>query len=386
MSTEEQWIKQLKKELKTETLSEFQSTIEDIDWAYEHNNVSLPSFDFSNTDQTSCLFFSYYKVINALQSNSEILQDLNQGTQGLLVCWDKTPELDQLFKGVLFEYIHTRVVVSNSEDLVLVNQWVMKNKPANFTVEFSAIQENTSLRIDGFSSYAVGANAWQELSYVCHELETQLPTIPPNQEIVAEFGIGENFLFEVAKLTAFQWLSEAILTKFGRKDITITLRARLGWRNKSFGELHTNQIRQSSEVLCALVAGVNQLCISPYDQCFEEKPSALSRRMAINIGHILKEEAHIDWFSGLTKGSYITTYLIHELCNKVWDTLRSSDNVKDELLSAIQVTISKRKMRIHEHSDRFIGINHLTNSNEKKTYNDQARGVFGLPYLFFETI
>jgi methylmalonyl-CoA mutase len=181
-------------------------------------------------------------------------------------------------------------------------------------------------------------------------------------------------------------LSEALLTKHARKDLNITLRARLGWRNKSVGELHTNQIRQSSEALCALVAGVNQLCITPYDQFFEKDSSELSRRMAINIGHILKEESHLDWFNGLMKGSYISTHLIHQLCNKVWEELSLKEGFEDKLKAAILATISLRQMRISEQSDRFIGINYLVNPSEKQTYSHKETGAFGLPYLFFETI
>ena len=386
MSQQEQWVNQLKKELKSETLSEFQSDIEGLRWEFTDNNESLPSFDFSNTSNTSCTFYSFYKVNDAKESNIEILKDLNQGTQGLLICWDKLPDFDQLFKGVLFEYIQTRLIVRNSEDLAHINQWISQRNPANFMVEFSTFQKDTSLRIDGFSLYAVGANSWQELSYVCKELEIHLPKIPQHQEITVEFGVGENFIVEASKITAFQWLSEALLTKHARKDLNITLRARLGWRNKSVGELHTNQIRQSSEALCALVAGVNQLCITPYDQFFEKDSSELSRRMAINIGHILKEESHLDWFNGLMKGSYISTHLIHQLCNKVWEELSLKEGFEDKLKAAILATISLRQMRISEQSDRFIGINYLVNPSEKQTYSHKETGAFGLPYLFFETI
>lgn len=386
MSQQEQWVNQLKKELKSESLSEFQSEIEGLRWEFKDNNESLPSFDFSNTNNVPCTFYSFYKVNDAKQSNIEILNDLNQGTQGLLIRWDNIPDFDQLFKDVLFEYIQTRVMVSNTEDLVHVNEWIRQRNPANFMVEFSLCLKDTSLRIDGFSVYAVGANAWQELTYVCEKLETHLPTIPQHQEITVEFGVGENFIIEAAKITAFQWLSEALLTKHGRNDLNITLRARLGWRNKSVGELHTNQIRQSSEALCALVAGVNQLCITPYDQFFEKESVGLSRRMAINIGHILKEESHLDWFNGLMKGSYISTHLIHQLCNKVWEELSMKKGIEDRLKSAILATISTRQRRINNQSDRFIGINHLIDSSEKPTYSHIETGAFDLPYLFFETI
>ena len=168
-------------------------------------------------------------------------------------------------------------------------------------------------------------------------------------------------------------------------DLNITLRARLGWRNKSQGELHTNQIRQSSDALCALVAGVNQLCITPYDAMFAVNPSALSRRMAVNIGHLLKEEAHLDWFHGLTKGSHIATYLVHQLCNKAWEALAWPDPFEARLKASVETTIGCRIQRIKDQSDRFIGINYLHTPGENPMSKAPEFGAFGLPYLFFET-
>jgi methylmalonyl-CoA mutase N-terminal domain/subunit len=108
--------------------------------------------------------------------------------------------------------------------------------------------------------------------------------------------------------------------------------------------------------------------------------------MAVNIGHILKEESHLDWFNGLIKGSYITTHLIHQLCDKVWEELTLTEGFEDKLKSGIQATISLRKMRISDQSDRFIGINYLMNTSEKQSYCPKETGALGLPYLFFETI
>ncbi|MFM1809403.1 MAG: hypothetical protein RLZZ382_628, partial [Bacteroidota bacterium] len=69
MSQQEQWVNQLKKELKAESLSEFQSDIEGLRWEFTDNNESLPSFDFSNSSNATCTFYSFYKVKDAKQSN-----------------------------------------------------------------------------------------------------------------------------------------------------------------------------------------------------------------------------------------------------------------------------------------------------------------------------
>ncbi len=384
MSLQEQWVNQLKKELKTDSLSEFHSEIEELSWKFSDNNNRLPTFDFSSNYNTSCVFYSYYKVANAKHSNTEILKDLNQGIQGLLICWDEAPNFDVLFDGILFEYIQTRVIITGHEDLNKINQWIAKVKPANFTIEYPEHTPETTLLIDGFAMYAIGANAWQELAFVCNNLITCLPNIPQNHGLTIELGIGENFMIEAAKITAIQWLCEAILTKHHRTDLQINLRAKIGWRNKSNREIHTNQIRQTSEALCALVAGVNQLCITPYDQMFNEGATELSRRMAINIGHILREESHLDWFNGLIKGSFITTNLVHQLCNLVWSNLGLAEGFDEELKSKTKATIALRHQRINDQIDRFIGINYLVNPKEQCELKSQEVGAFGLPYLFFE--
>jgi len=385
MSLQEEWVNQLKKELKSSELRTFHSEIEDLRWEFTDNNTLLPSFDFSLKYHADLTFFSFYKVIDSIESNREILQDLNQGTQGLILCWDILPDLHELFKGVMFEYIQTRIIISNPEELLIINHWIGENNPKNFTVEFMGHGTDTVQRIDGFSMNAIGSNAWQELSFVCQQLVQQLSVLPKNAPLVIELGVGENFMIEAAKITAFHWLCEALLTKHNRMDLNITLRARLGWRNKSHEELHTNQIRQSSEALCALVAGVNQLCIPPYDAMFTANSTALSRRMAVNIGHLLKEEAHLDWFHGLIKGSHIATHLVHQLCNKVWDALAWPDAFEDRLKESVEATIACRIQRINDQSDRFIGINDLYTTGENRKSKAQQIGAFGLPYLFFET-
>jgi methylmalonyl-CoA mutase len=385
MSLQEEWVNQLKKELKSSELRTFHSEIEDLRWEFTDNNTLLPSFDFSLKYHADLTFFSFYKVIDSIESNREILQDLNQGTQGLILCWDILPDLHELFKGVMFEYIQTRIIISNPEELLIINHWIGENNPKNFTVEFMGHGTDTVQRIDGFSMNAIGSNAWQELSFVCQQLVQQLSVLPKNAPLVIELGVGENFMIEAAKITAFHWLCEALLTKHNRMDLNITLRARLGWRNKSHEELHTNQIRQSSEALCALVAGVNQLCIPPYDAMFTANSTALSRRMAVNIGHLLKEEAHLDWFHGLIKGSHIATHLVHQLCNKVWDALAWPDAFEDRLKESVEATIACRIQRINDQSDRFIGINDLYTTGENRKSKTPQIGAFGLPYLFFET-
>ena len=74
MSLQAQWVNQLKKELKTDSFSEFQSEIEGLSWDFSDNNKHLPNFDFSSKYNTPCVFFSYYNVVNEKHSNTEILK------------------------------------------------------------------------------------------------------------------------------------------------------------------------------------------------------------------------------------------------------------------------------------------------------------------------
>lgn len=392
MTNKSDWEQRLKKEFKGEEIPRFHSEIEGLSWDFSDHSCPLPHFDFSDQFGGEWELLSYHNVTNDLQSNLEILKDLKHGCDGILIEWSNKPNLTDLFNEVLFEHIQTRIEIKSLEDLKWVEDWHQKVQAKNVLFETTDLSLKSQIvkllpKINGFNIYSAGGNAQQELTYVLWQLEQWLEKGQCN-EVVVELGIGENFVIESSKFVAFQWLSHALLNKRKAK-INIQLRAKTGWRNKSQNEVHSNQIRQTSEALSAILGGINQLCITPYDFKFKVQKVEISRRMALNVSHILKEEAHLDAFKGLFQGSYIAHCIIHQLCNKTWTALefiKSEERGINYLNQEIQKTNLKRKEHYSSGKTEFIGMNFLVNPNEEKETFQEEINALGLPSFYYQNL
>lgn len=384
MSNEKQWIEQLKKELKSQTISKQTIEIEDLSWEVTDNNTLKSPIQPQKKIDTEWKFYGYHIVENSAKSNVDILQDLNQGASGLLITFDTIPDFNTLFNGVLFEYISVYIRLTNQACYEATNEWIEKTNPKNVHLESSdlnmALAKNL---VSGYDIYAIGGNCWQELSFVIYQVEKHLLT--SSESIIVEFGVGENFIAEVAKINGFHWLLSALKAKHNAPNFSVIVRARLGWRNKSINELHTNQIRQTSEALSAILGGIHQLCIPPHDLKFTKEPQTLIRRMAVNTAHILKEESHLNGRSDIAQGSYILNHLSHQLCDKAWE-VSQTENINELLINHINLTRALRIKRINNSLDNFIGINPSDNPTPELVHGSNETGAFHIPDFYYATL
>ena len=388
MASEEYWKEVLLKEVKSLQAAPSWLELEELSWDITLNNQGKSPFLAPSLGQQGWNFLSYFYIQNEARSNDEIIADLNQGSPGLLIAWDQIPDLSKVMKGVAFKYIHTHIKISSESDLMYLESWMnLENAPFIFleSSNFSLRSEKLSVipLVSGYSTYAIGANAWQEVAFVVAELNRLLKLEKTPEKLIIELGVGENFLVESAKFTSVQWLSEAIKNKYKCQNLKIELRARLGYRNKSGQEPITNQIRQTAEALCAVSAGIHQLCIPPYEG---NQANNHVRRMAINIGHILREEAHLNWYQSLTYGSYAVNELSTQICDKVWAFMNNHSFATNVLKDHILKTRAIRIKRFNEKEDKFIGMNHLAQEGDHKYKFNTEIGAFGLPPFYYGSL
>lgn len=392
----EVWENHIQKELKTVDIKPFTDSIEGVSWDYSNNNPSEQPTDFNHIlpKKNPWKLTSYHFVENEKKSNQEIRNDLNFGAEVLLVTWEK-PEIDFdiLFEGVEFAYIQTYVEIEDDSLLTHLTEWFAKKQPAHFTL--LTHNQGTSFKslpcltkIDGFDAYSAGANGVTEISWMLYQFE-ELLKIPSTQSAYFEVGIGENTFTEIAKIKSLQVLIECLKVKHGKPDFKTLLSAKTGWRNKSLKDVHTNQLRHTNESLIAILSGVDLLCITPYDFLDEKGPTEFSRRMAMNVSNLLKEEGHLDYYSQITQGSYITDHLTQQMCDKVWGNLnylQSTTPLEKQVLQWIQENIEERERSIETKALKMIGINCFLNDSELKPSRKTPHSKLGLPYYFYEKI
>ena len=343
----EDWLKKVEKEIGSNNFEAFNDEIEGISWTIRDNIV--PPLGFPKIKNSTCEIdaFSFHSVKDESLCNEQILHDLNHGANRLLITWEQIPNLELVFKNVLFEHVKTNIAIDNPKDLPAFYAWYQAENPVNLTVE-TVFDPDTSFsncvrKIAGFDVYAVGGNCFQELMFIAHELY-EVTGSNKNQNIIIEIGVGENMVFEAAKMIALKWLIEAI-KKSQLATMEITIRAKLGWRNKSQSSSHTNQIKQTTEALSAIMGGVNELCITPYDFYYSHVPDPFVRRMAVNIAHILREESHLNRFIGIDQGSIVILNIAKTFADRCWENLEKLPNPTESLKQMVAETIRLRNFK-----------------------------------------
>lgn len=341
------WIDQLKREYKNHELPEFNNEIEGISYSFKEQTTPIKGWKscYLNTQKT--FPYSFHHIQDILTARATIMHDLNHGCHGILLTWNDTPDLDQLFQGVHFEYVQTVLCLPKWVNLTPILQWVERNNPRNFYLEsgleeLPAPDQSIGYVISGFDAYSSGANAWQELLYVAHYLEQFLHK-KSSRPITIEMGIGENTVIELAKFRAMDWLIQSLCEK-NQHFPTVKLRCKTGWRNKTSDHVNDNQIRQTMEALCGLISGTHECCVTPYDFAYSKTLDYFVRRMALNAVHILEYEAQLNFERSFHQGSRIVQHHAIYMCDKVWSFLSetSSSTFEEQFIQELDKTIQLR--------------------------------------------
>lgn len=377
----EAWLAQLKKEYKNHELPEFKNEIEGISYSFIDQTTPIKGWQsrFLNTQKTAT--YAFHRIEDMSSARANLLHDLNHGCEGILLTWEETPDLDQLFQGIHFEYLQTVLSLPRKVDLTSVLHWMNRNQPKNLFLE-SGIEElavtdqSVGYVISGFDAYSSGANAWQELAYTAHFLE-QFLTVKSSRTITLEMGVGENTVMELAKFRALDWLVQAICEKIQHFP-PIKIRCKTGWRNKTNFQVNDNQIRQTLEATCALLSGVHELSVTPYDASYADTSDFLVRRMALNTVHILENEAELNRGKSFFHSSLIVQHHAQWLCDRVWSVLENpnTDGFKNYLQQEIETTNQLRKQRKKQSNEPVTPVITLRD----------VSGVFGGNGVYFQNL
>ena len=171
--------------------------------------------------------------------------------------------------------------------------------------------------------------------------------------------------------------------------IELQLIAKTGFCNKSLADPYTNLLRLSTEGLSAIMGGAAFVCLQPYDALSTAGASAFARRMTLNIGNLLSEEAQLSILNDPLSGAYAIEQLTLALSKKSWSLLCELDaepsNAEQTLISEITHTRAIRTEDFKSGKDILIGINAFPNEFESpKAEWSALPTALGFPYLIFE--
>jgi methylmalonyl-CoA mutase len=253
-----------------------------------------------------------------------------------LVCPDDSGKCAEIFAEYVSEgkWANENVVASASLDPI--GTFILKGKLTKDAIsKLKPVVEKTKdvpqfrvIGVHGKIFANSGSSIVQELAFSLAqgaEYLTQFTELGMNIDDVAKtikfnFGIGNNYFMEIAKLRAARLLWAQIVKAYNpASDCAAKLIAHCETSryNKTIYDPHVNMLRTQTEAMSAALGGAHSITVLPFNAIYEE-PSNLSERVARNQQILLKEESYLDKVSDPAAGSYYIENLTASIVEQAW--------------------------------------------------------------------
>jgi methylmalonyl-CoA mutase len=354
-----------------------------------------------------------FLVENLKETNKLILEALMNGVDSIyLIAKDEEKiNFTDLLENVSMEYIETNFQckteeqtkdflehLENNEGFVVnqvYQQYIAENQKENVSKPFC---------VSGYLVQQTGANCIQEIAVMLsegHELIVkQINAGLSIDQAVSNIhfltGIGSGYFFEIAKLRAFRTLWCAIVSAYqpdleSSKEANIT--SKTGFTHVTINDPYTNLLRQTTQIMSAGISGANGILAMPYNWFQKNAELSETRRQAVNISLILKEESYFNRVMDPGAGSYFLDELTTILSDKAWLLFQELDSLggieNQDAIHSIQTKISKtvtiRKSKIEKNEHKLIGKNIFLNPEKVNAqWDPMPNGWNGIPRLVLE--
>ena len=189
------------------------------------------------------------------------------------------------------------------------------------------------------------------------------------KNIKFNFGISSNFFMEIAKFRAARMLWAEIVAAYKPACLCaakIASHAETSKFNLSIFDAHVNLLRTQTETMSAALAGVDSICVTPFDATYKESDE-FSERIARNQQLLLKEESHFDKITDASAGSYYVENLTSSIAEQAWKLFKEVEAeggfyvaVKNgSVQNGVNASGNARRREI------LLGTNQYPNINEK---------------------
>jgi len=284
-------------------------------------------------------------------------------------------------KNISFKNIKGSICLDLLGELLITGNWNNDEK-TDFEELYSINSIPSSLKtisINGLNFNNAGATSIQELAFSFSEAVTYLNYLTERgldaailaSKIQFNFGIGSNYFFEIAKIRAAKILWKLILKEYGVTNNDIYIHSTTSATNYASFDAHNNILRATTEAMSAIIGGCNSLTIVPFNSNYEES-NYFSKRIAINIQHILKEEAFLNKVSDASKGTYFMEALTDEMVEKSLLLFKEIEkkggflnNIRNGLIQNTIHEVANQKQEEYNSGKRtLLGVNkHQNKSN-----------------------
>lgn len=207
-----------------------------------------------------------------------------------------------------------------------------ENDITSLIQEMASQSDYKSLFVDGAFYHNCGATIIQEVGIALAIASEYLARTPEkdrkktSHKIFLNLSIGALYFPEIAKLRATRLLWTTLMNAYGIENPNpVTIHSTTSIWNKSVADAHNNMLRVTTEAMSAVLGGTDLLIVHPYNRHFET-PDIFSKRIARNVNHVLKEEAHFTKVANPASGSYYLEKMTDQIAKKAWDFFQQIEN------------------------------------------------------------
>ena len=187
----------------------------------------------------------------------------------------------------------------------------------------------------------------QGAEYLTQLTESGLSIDEVAKNIKFNFGIGNNYFMEIAKLRAARLLWAKIVEAYNpenEESAKLIAHSETNTYNKTVYDPYVNMLRTQTEAMSAALGGANSITVLPFNAIFEDT-TEFSERIARNQQLLLKEESHLDKIADPSAGSYYIESLTDSLADQAWKLFLEIQKRKADLLLLLKKVLFKRKLR-----------------------------------------
>jgi len=145
-----------------------------------------------------------------------------------------------------------------------------------------------------------------------------------HKNIQFSLTVSDDYFPSIAKIRALKTLWQQVLTAWDKNLIAdSSIEVHLTEAEQSEDENY-NKIKATTQAMSAVIGGATRLFIHPSDQFQNAGGNNFSRRIALNINHLMQQESYLDRVIDPAAGSYFIEELTDRIGEKAWEIFRSS--------------------------------------------------------------
>lgn len=349
--TKAEWLEQVIKDLKgKKPIDSFNWKVEDLEFTpFYHSEDAIDASPINDGRSDNTWEIGERVVIqnnDYAAANKQAIDALMKGANALLFVLHNAPsqsELSVLLDNIQLEWISTHFRVNDSLKLAESLVKVIEAKEQDSGEIFCSFNSSNSncfnqsdlfknamaelpkarfLTVDVSSDNDVVNNLAKAIKegndYLEQLHDNGFDLTETHHQIQFVISLNDEFFPSIAKIRALKFLWKQVLSAWNT-DLKLVSNIEVHLtENAQSDDENYNKIKATTQAMSAIIGGANRLYVYPSDSFKNENGTTFSRRIALNVQHLLQQESYLDRVIDASAGSYFIEELTEKIAEEAW--------------------------------------------------------------------